>query len=59
MKKPGRPPLDAADPSVRLTIVLPSKHMIALCQRAERERRTLPELVRVLLKPTAADKKFL
>lgn len=49
MRRPGRPPLDEKDPSVKLTITMPSKQMINLCTQAQQERRTLQELVRHIL----------
>jgi hypothetical protein len=42
--------LDETDPSVSVTIRLPSKQMIDLCAQAHKERRTLPDLIRYLLK---------
>lgn len=44
--------MDAEDKSVKITVSLPSKHLLDLCARAEAERRPLRELVRELLKPT-------
>ena len=57
MNKPGRPPLDAADSTVQVNIKMPSKQLIDLCARAHRERRTLPDLLRALLRPGPADEK--
>jgi len=51
VKKPrGRPPLDAADPSVSLTIRLPSKEFDALARRALALRQSLPAIIRQQLK---------
>lgn len=50
-RQPGRPPLDPRYPSAQLSIKLPSKQLIDLCAQAHRERKTLPELVRDLLRP--------
>lgn len=45
-KRQGRPPLDPDDPSVKVTISLPSKHFDAMCARAHREHVSLPEVLR-------------
>jgi hypothetical protein len=49
-RPPGRPPLDLDDPSVKLTLTLPSKQLDNLCVQAKRERLTLAEYMRVLVK---------
>jgi len=49
-RPPGRPPLDLDDPSVKLTLTLPSKQLDDLCVQAKKERRTLAEHMRALLK---------
>ena len=46
MKRRGRPPLDSDDPSVCVTIRLPSKHFDALARRALQTRQSVPALVR-------------
>lgn len=50
-RRPGRPPLDPRDETAQISIKLPSKQLTALYQQAQRERKTLPELVRDLIKP--------
>jgi Ribbon-helix-helix protein, copG family len=45
-RRPGRPPLDDADPSVPVTVTLPSKDFDALCKRALREGVSIPEIIR-------------
>jgi hypothetical protein len=45
-RRPGRPPLDRDDPSVAVTFRLPSRRVNSLCQRAARERISVPELIR-------------
>jgi hypothetical protein len=45
-RRPGRPPLDRDDPSVAVTFRLPSRRVDLLCQRADRERISVPELIR-------------
>lgn len=45
-RRPGRPPLDAADPSTQMSLRLPSKHYDAVYRAASRERLTVPELIR-------------
>ena len=44
--KPGRPRVDPADRTVDLHVRLPAKHYDALCTRATRARRTVPEQAR-------------
>lgn len=46
MKRLGRPPLDPADPSVRVCIAIPGKHYDGLYKRAAGERLTVPEFIR-------------
>jgi hypothetical protein len=46
MKRPGRPPLDAEDPSVDVHLRLPAKQYDEAFERAQRERVTVPELIR-------------
>jgi hypothetical protein len=43
---PGRPPLDEDDPSVSVSISLPSKKFAAICKRARREDVSAPEIIR-------------
>jgi hypothetical protein len=45
-KGPGRPPLDEADPSIKVTISLPSRQFDDFCARALREQISLPEVIR-------------
>lgn len=49
-RPPGRPPLDASDPSVKLTLTLPSKQLDDLCVQAKAHRRTLADYMRDLIK---------
>ena len=49
-RPPGRPPLDASDPSVKLTLTLPSKQLDALCVEAKQHRQTLAAYMRDLIK---------
>lgn len=49
-RSPGRPPLDPHDPSVRVGLSLPSKRYDDLCERALRERVSVPEIIRRDLK---------
>jgi hypothetical protein len=47
MKRPvGRPPLDEDDPSVKVSISLPSKQYDAICARALRDHISIPEAIR-------------
>jgi hypothetical protein len=43
---PGRPPLDKDDPSVTVTVSLPSKTFDELCTRAQRADVSIPEIIR-------------
>ena len=49
-RKPGRPPLDPADSSVNVCVRLPSRRFDALYREAQRERMTMPELIRRVLR---------
>jgi hypothetical protein len=44
--KPGRPPLDKDDPSVTVTVSLPSKQYDELYTRAQRADVSIPEIIR-------------
>jgi len=48
-RRPGRPALDATDPSVRLTLTLPAKRYDVLYREAGASRLTVPELIRQAL----------
>jgi hypothetical protein len=50
MSKPGRPPLDKADPSVRVGVSMPSKQFDELDKRAKRAEVSVPEIIRRDLK---------
>jgi len=43
---PGRPPLDRTDPSVKVSISLPSKQFDHYCDRARREDVSVPTIIR-------------
>jgi len=43
---PGRPPLDRDDPSVKVSISLPSKQFDGYCDRARREDVSVPTIIR-------------
>ena len=45
----GRPPLDINDPSVRLTVALTGRQFDDVFRLAQREKVTMPEVVRRLL----------
>jgi hypothetical protein len=45
----GRPPLDRDDPSVVVSVRLPSRQYDALCARAGRKGITLPAMIRRVL----------
>jgi hypothetical protein len=43
---PGRPPLHPDDPSVQISVKVPTKQFDRLCQRAREARCTVPEFIR-------------
>ena len=45
-KRPGRPPLDPDDPTVKFSLCLPSKRYDALCRAAATERQTVSDVLR-------------
>lgn len=49
IKRQGRPPLDANDPSVVVGVSLPSKKFDELCEVARRQNQSLPEVLRRLI----------
>jgi hypothetical protein len=49
IRRPGRPPLDEADPSVEMCLTIPSKRYDDLYARARAERVTVPEVIRRVL----------
>lgn len=49
-RPPGRPPLDVDDPSVKLTLTLPSKQLDDLCVQAKEHRQTVAAYLRELIK---------
>jgi len=46
MKRTGRPPLDPLDPSIKVTISLPTKQFDRYCAAARRQDMSLPEVIR-------------
>jgi hypothetical protein len=46
LRAPGRPPLDEDDPSVSVSISLPSKQFEALCKRAQHHDVSVPAIIR-------------
>ena len=51
--KRGRPPLDPEDPSIAVHFRLPSKQYDAHYQQAQRERLTMSEWIRQMLRQAA------
>ena len=45
-RRPGRPPIDPTDASVKVTISLPAKHFDRYCADARKQSVSLPELIR-------------
>jgi len=43
---PGRPPIDEDDPSVSVSVSLPSKKFAAYCKRAHDDDVSVPEIIR-------------
>jgi hypothetical protein len=56
-RQPGRPPLDAHDPSVPLTVSLPSKQLAAVAEQAKHDQMTVHDWIRRVLRERAADNK--
>jgi len=46
IRRPGRPPLDRADPSTKVCLTLPSKRYDDLYRAAASARVSVPELIR-------------
>jgi len=46
MRRNGRPPLDPLDPTVKLSVKVPSKRYDALYRSAVAERQTMSEFIR-------------
>jgi hypothetical protein len=51
-RPPGRPPLDAKDPSVKVCVTVPAHAYDRIYARAQQDRVTVPELIRRALDPT-------
>jgi hypothetical protein len=49
-RDPGRPPLDPWDPSVRVSVSLPSKQLAAAEAQAKEYRQTVQDWIRQLVK---------
>jgi len=45
-RRPGRPPIDPNDPSITVTISLPTKHFDRYCAAARKQSVSLPEAIR-------------
>jgi hypothetical protein len=45
-RSPGRPPLDDEDPSVSVSISMPSKQFAAFCKRARHDDESVPAIIR-------------
>ena len=45
-RRPGRPPLDPDDPSIKVTISLPAKHFDRYCADARKQDVSVPEAIR-------------
>jgi hypothetical protein len=56
-RSPGRPPLDEHDPSVRVSVSLPSKQFDDFCERALREQVSVPAIIRRDLRQHQQQKK--
>jgi hypothetical protein len=56
-RQPGRPPLDAHDPSVPLQVSLPSKQLAAISEHAKHERMKVQDWIRRVLRDASGDNK--
>lgn len=48
-RPPGRPPVDEHDTSVQIGVTLPSRKFDELCQEAQKQGTSVPEVIRRLL----------
>lgn len=46
LRRPGRPPLDDDDETVRVGVSLPARQFDEYCRRAQREDVSVPEIIR-------------
>ena len=51
-RQPGRPPIDDDDPSVPVNVKMPSKQYDEAFERAQRDRISVPEVIRRALRDT-------
>jgi hypothetical protein len=56
-RPPGRPPLDDNDPSVPLSVSLPSKQLAAAEAHAKQERLTVQDWIRRVLRDASIENK--
>lgn len=56
-RPPGRPPLDATDPSVHIGVTVPTKQFDALCVKAHRAAISVPEVIRRLIADSTTELK--
>jgi predicted DNA binding CopG/RHH family protein len=56
-RQPGRPPLDVNDPSVPLTVSMPSKQLAAVSQKAEQDRVSVQAWIRRVLRDASSQNK--
>jgi len=56
-RPPGRPPLDATDPSVHIGVTLPTKQFDVLCARAQGAAISVPEVIRRLIADSTTELK--
>lgn len=54
-RPPGRPPIAEDDPSVAISVSLPSKQLAALDAHAKHDRMTLQDWIRHALERAARD----
>jgi hypothetical protein len=57
MAKRGRPPLEDGQPSTDVVVALPASWYDRLYEAAQRERVSVPEIVRRTLRPEFSDTK--
>jgi len=56
-RTPGRPPLDKDDPSVPITVSLPSKKLAACSEHAKQDRMTVQDWIRRVLQQASQSNK--
>jgi hypothetical protein len=57
VSKPGRPPLDAHDRSIELSVSMPSKQLATVSDRAKQDRMTVQDWIRRAVRDASRENK--